>query len=207
MTEAENKKTVGKSPLLWAGLILGSWGAVFGLAASGAINPATALILMIAPLGLVIPMMKAANRKTDAAGGVCFAKGQAQSRYIKRVAVFTSLYLGALALMTFISRDYQPSLEARTLLAILPGLAVVGIFWAVGRLIVEERDEFMRMLIIRQALMASGLALSAASIWGFLEDADVVVHVDAYWWAVIWFFGLGVGAVANRIQYGTWGAV
>jgi hypothetical protein len=71
----------------------------------------------------------------------------------------------------------------------------------------EEQDEFMRMLIIRQSLIASALALSCASIWGFLEAADLVMHIDAYWFAIVWFFGLAVGSVFNRIQFGTWGAV
>jgi len=207
MTDATTTKSSGRSPWFWGGLIFASWGAVFGLAASDAINSPTALILMIAPLGLVIPMMNAASRMSDMGGAACVGKGAAQRRYMKRVAVSTSLYLAALALMAFVSRDYDPSLELRTFLAILPGLAVVGIFWAIGRLIVEERDEFMRMLIIRQSLWATGFALSAASVWGFLEQADIVIHIDSYWWAVWWFFGLGVGAIANRIQYGTWGAV
>lgn len=204
MTDTATTKPAGRSPWLWGGLLLGSMGAILGLRASDAINNPTALLLLMVPMMLAIPLMKAVSRRADAA---CTGKGEAQKRYVKRVAVSASLYLLALALMTFVSAKHDPSIELRTFLAILPGLAVVGIFWAIGRLIVEERDEFMRMLIIRQALVASGLALSAASIWGFLEEADVVVHVDAYWWAVIWFLGLGVGAIVNRIQYGTWGAV
>jgi hypothetical protein len=203
MTDTANAKPSGTSPFLYGGLILGAWGAIVGLAAADAINGPTALILMIAPLGLVIPMVKAANQRTE----TCVAKGAAQKRYIKRVALFTSLYLLALAGMTFAEKQYDLAESVRVMLAVLPGLAIIGVFWAVGRLIVEEPDEFMRMLIIRQSLVATGFALSAASVWGFLESADLVIHLDAYWWAVAWFFGLGIGAVANRIQYGTWGAV
>ena len=204
MTNTSTATSTERSPWFWGGLMLGSMGAVLGLRASDAINNWTALILLAAPLLLIIPLLRAISRRADAH---CARKGEAQKRYMKRVAVSTSLYLLALALMTFVTKEHDPSLELRTCLAILPGLAVVGIFWAIGRLIVEEPDEFMRMLIIRQALVASGLALSAASIWGFLEDADIVVHIDAYWWAVVWFLGLGIGAIVNRIQYGTWGAV
>ena len=204
MTNTSTATSTERSPWFWGGLMLGSMGAVLGLRASDAINNWTALILLAAPLLLIIPLLRAISRRADAH---CAGKGEAQKRYMKRVAVSTSLYLLALALMTFVTKEHDPSLELRTFLAILPGLAVVGIFWAIGRLIVEEPDEFMRMLIIRQALVASGLALSAASIWGFLEDADIVVHIDAYWWAVVWFLGLGIGAIVNRIQYGTWGAV
>ena len=187
--------------------MLGSIGAVVGLAASDAINGSTALILMIAPLWLAIPMVRAANRRADASNDACGSKGEVNRRYVKRVAFFTSLYLAALALQNFVFRDYNPSFELKAFLALLPGLAIVGVFWAIGRLIIEQSDEFMRMLTIRQSLWATGFALSAASVWGFLETADIVIHIDAYWWAVVWFFGLGVGAIINRIQYGTWGAV
>lgn len=205
MTQPNSAAPTGRGPWFWAGLMLGAYGAIAGLALSGAIERTVILILMIAPLGLTIPIMKAANRRAN--GTACGVKGSAQRRYIKRVAVSTSFYLAAFALMTFTIAGGDPPWELRAFLAVLPGLAIIGIFWAIARLIIEEQDEFMRMLIVRQSLVATGFALSAASIWGFLEAADVVPHLDAYWVAVAWFFGLGLGAIMNRIQYGTWGAV
>ncbi len=203
MTDTLKAPQSGRGPMVYVGIMFAAIGTVIALAATGAINGPTALVLMIAPLWLIIPAIKAANRKANAS---CGGKGVANRRYLRRIAMFTSFYLATLALMTFVSKSYDPSLELRTLLAILPGLAIAGMFWAIGRLIIEQTDEFIRMLTIRQSLWATGFALSAASVWGFLEQADIVIHVDAYWWAVWWFFGLGVGAIANRIQYGTWGA-
>ena len=54
-------------------------------------------------------------------------------------------------------------------LAILPGLAIAGVFLAIGRLIVEEEDEFIRMLIVRQSLIATGFASSISTVYGFLD--------------------------------------
>ncbi|MFZ1742591.1 MAG: hypothetical protein WAT93_07040 [Pontixanthobacter sp.] len=193
--------------MFFAGLMFTAYAAIVALILTQAINDTTALILMIAPIGLVIPMLKAANRQADAGVANCIGKGQAKRNYVKRVAIFTALYMIAIGLMTFVLKDGEPSAALRAILATLPGLAIIGIFWAIGRLIVEEQDEFMKMLVVRQTLVATGLSMSAASVWGFLESADVVIHADAYWWAIVWFFGLGVGAVINRIQYGTWGAV
>ena len=185
---------------------MGAYGIVAALAVTGAIERTSILIIIIlAPLGLTIPLMHAASR--GAGDASCLGKGEAQKRYIRRVAISTSAYLAAFGVTTFTNAGGDPPLALRALLAVLPGMAIIGIFWAIGRLIVEEQDEFMRMLIIRQSLIATGFALSAASIWGFLEAADVVPHIDAYWVAVAWFGGLGLGAIMNRIQYGTWGAV
>ena len=67
-----------------------------------------------------------------------------------------------------------------------------------GRYLVEEQDEYVRMLMVRQTLWASGFALSVATIWGFLESFDLVGHVDAYYIAVLWFVGLGVGSLDQQ---------
>ena len=91
------------------------------------------------------------------------------------------------------------------IVAALPALPIIGIFFAMGRYLVEEQDEYVRMLMIRQALWASGFALSAATIWGFLESFDVVGHIDAYYIAVIWFGGLGVGGLINKLTVGDGG--
>ena len=88
------------------------------------------------------------------------------------------------------------------LAAILPALPIIGIFAAIGRYLVEEQDEYVRMLMVRQTLWASGFALSVATIWGFLESFDIVGHVDAYYVAVLWFGGLGIGACINKLTLG-----
>ncbi|MBV7258719.1 hypothetical protein KCG46_03905 [Erythrobacter sp. WH158] len=206
MAQTAKNGFLGRGPLFWMGMMFISTIAVAVLAISGAVeNKGAIMILLVAPASLMIAVYKAAqNQPMD---DNCVAKSTAQQRYIKRVAISTSLYLMTFALMTFLKDEVEVPLVAQYILAVLPGLAVCGIFWAVGRLIVEEEDEFLRMLTVRQTLIASALSLSAASVWGYLESADLVVHADAYWYAIIWFFGLGVGAVANRIQYGTWGAV
>jgi FtsH-binding integral membrane protein len=82
--------------------------------------------------------------------------------------------------------------------ALLPALPIIGIFAAIGRFITEETDEYQRMLLIRQTLVATGFALTVATVWGFLESFDLVGHADGYYVAVLWFGGLGLGSCVNR---------
>ena len=89
--------------------------------------------------------------------------------------------------------------------AILPALPIVGIFAAIGRYLVEEQDEYVRMLMVRQTLWASGFTLSLVTIWGFLDNFKLVGHVDGYWIVIVWFFGLGIGALANKFTLGEGG--
>jgi hypothetical protein len=88
------------------------------------------------------------------------------------------------------------------LAAIAPALPIIGIFGAIGRYLVEEQDEYVRMLMVRQTLWASGFAISVATIWGFVESFGLAGHVDSYYIAVLWFGGLGLGACINRATLG-----
>ncbi|KWV91516.1 hypothetical protein [Erythrobacter sp. YT30] len=198
----------GRGPAFWGVMVFLSTTLIVALAVTGAIEQRTPLILLtMVPCILALIMFRSAYNLADGDGGACVGKGEAQKRYIKRTAIFTSLYVATFALLIFSERELAGAPEAKFGLALLPGLAIIGIFWALARLIIEEADEFMRMLVIRQALIASGFALSAATVWGFLEWAEVVPHVDAFWWSVAFFLGLFAGGVANRIQYEAWGAL
>jgi hypothetical protein len=92
------------------------------------------------------------------------------------------------------------------LVALLPALPIIGIFAAIGRYLVEEQDEFVRMLMVRQTLWASGFALSGATVWGFLESFDLIGHLDGYYVVIAWFFGLGVGGCVNKFTFGETGS-
>jgi hypothetical protein len=87
--------------------------------------------------------------------------------------------------------------------AVLPSLPIIGIFGALGRYLVEEQDEYVRMLMVRQILWASGFTLSIATVWGFLDNFRLVGHADGYWLIAVWFIGLGLGGLANRVTLGT----
>ena len=55
------------------------------------------------------------------------------------------------------------------MLALIPGIAAIGAFYAVSMLVIEQEDEFIRMLVLRQLIAGAGIAFSFAAIWGFLE--------------------------------------
>ncbi|MDP9086063.1 MAG: hypothetical protein M3N02_04755 [Pseudomonadota bacterium] len=128
-----------------------------------------------------------------------------QRRYLIRVFISMTAYLLTLLIAIRFVRDGHMSGPLAWLLAALPGIAVTGVFWAIGRLLVEETDEYQRMLLVRQSLVASAFALSIATVWGFLENARLVGHVDAFYVAILWFIGLGVGRLVNRLTLGDGG--
>lgn len=126
-------------------------------------------------------------------------------RYLVRLGIATAVYVATLAVALRLVGDGRVVGVPAYLLATLPGLAVIGMFWAIGRLIVEQTDEYQRLLLVRQTLVATGFALSIATVWGFLENLRLVPHVDAFFVAVLWFAGLAVGSIYNRLTLGDGG--
>src|SRR4029079_546020 len=90
----------------------------------------------------------------------------------------------------------------RYFVAVLPALPIIGIFGAIGRYLVEEQDEYVRMLMVRQVLWASAFSLSLATVWGFLDNFELVGHADGYWIVIAWFFGPGLGGLYNQTHLG-----
>jgi len=130
-------------------------------------------------------------------------RSRARRRYDMAVLGCSLGYAGALfgAISYFNNHPAARSFTAYAA-AIVPALLIIGVFVAIGRYLLEERDEFVRMLMIRQTLIASALALSVATIWGFLENFGLVARVDAYWLVVVWFGGLGLGRCLNTLTIG-----
>ena len=124
----------------------------------------------------------------------------AQRRYNRRIVVTMAGYAVVLlaAIWWFKHTPGAPA-PVRFVVALLPALPLCGVFAVLGRYLVEERDEYLRMLMIRQSLIATALTLSAATVWGFLEAFQLVPHLVAYWAATIWFLALGIGASVNAL--------
>ena len=129
----------------------------------------------------------------------------AWKRYNWRLIWLSLVYAIFLVAAVYGFKHQLVSTPATYLVAILPALPIIGIFLAIGRYLVEEQDEYVRMLMVRQTLWASGFALSLATAWGFLESFDLVGHADGYYVVIAWYFGLGVGGIVNKLTLGDGG--
>jgi len=123
-------------------------------------------------------------------------------RYNKRVIVLSLIYSAFLIGAVYGFKHHLVGGVLAWIVAILPALPIIGIFAAIGLYLVEEQDEYVRMLMVRQTLWASGFSLSIATVWGFLESFELVSHIEVYWVSVLWFGGLGLGNFANRLTMG-----
>jgi hypothetical protein len=127
-------------------------------------------------------------------------------RYLRRVVPITLAYLASIALATWVIPDDAPANALTIGLAILPGLAVVGWIWAMGRLLVELDDEYLRMLEVRKMIVATGVTLAVTSVWGILElYSPEVPRLPVFFVFPIWCVGLALGQVFNRLTIGDGG--
>lgn len=136
---------------------------------------------------------------------MAFPKTPATRRYIRIHVLLSVLYVACVALASaFVPDEAQPT-PTVILLALLPGLVVMGWIWNMGRFLMELEDEFIRMLEIRKALVATGLTLAVCGGWGLVELFAQVPRLPVFYVFPIWCLGLAVGTLVNRLSHGTGG--
>jgi hypothetical protein len=128
------------------------------------------------------------------------AKSKAIGRYNRRVIILSLIYAAALIGAVYGFKHQLLSGPVAWIVAILPALPIIGMLVVIGRYLTEETDEYLRDMMVRQALIATGFALSISTAWGFLENFGLVPHVYAYYAVILWFAGLGIGACVNKLQ-------
>lgn len=130
-------------------------------------------------------------------------KNPAVRRYTLRLLVLMTAYI---LLLIFAKWMFKRGLAEGALgyvLALLPALPIIGVFWAVMRLLVEQTDEYLRMLMVRQCLFATGFALVVTTIREWLQNFDMIPAGDGGFGATFfWFAGLGLGALFNKLTVG-----
>ena len=131
------------------------------------------------------------------------ARSTAWKTYNFRIIGLSLLYAGFLLPVVYGFKHHLIPGALQYVAAVLPALPIVGFFVAMGRYLVEEPDEYVRMLRVREMLWAMGFTLSCATVWGFLDNFGLVGHADGYWIVILWYFGQGIGAVANKLTLGT----
>lgn len=130
------------------------------------------------------------------------ARHPAYRRYGRRMAALSLAYIAAIVTAALaIPHDAAPS-PVSIGLALVPGVAILGMIWAIGRLLVELDDEYLRLLEVRKFIVATGVMLALASVWGLLELFTTVPRVPVFYAFPLWCLGLVVGVLYNQLTIG-----
>jgi len=180
------------------------WGAVFGLGIlgiawlerSGRIDwPWNVVLVAVVSLSL-IPMRAAMQGRAAA----CGTDSPAMRAYIRRSMIWAGGYIVLLGVALTARNTWHPEGAVLWLLALLPSLPILYLVWALGRYLVEEDDEYLRMRQIQAGLFATGLLLAVATVWGFLETFGIAPHAEGWWAVAIWAAGLGLGGIVQNLR-------
>jgi uncharacterized membrane protein len=127
-------------------------------------------------------------------------KSPAMQRYVKRLAGLMVIYVALIFGVGFLFRLAPPSGALAYAAAVLPALPILGVFWAIFRLLAEETDEYIRHILVRQVLFATGFCLSVMTVWEFLQGYEVLpLGTGGFGTAFVWFVGLGIGTIINAL--------
>lgn len=162
------------------------------------LGPIASFALAIAAMALLIPMTRSVERAQADAGCITTAG----KRYTRRFIVMTFAYVVALFAALGLTRQFEIDGALIWVLALLPTVPVMGMIWAIARLLVEETDEYQRMRMVRASLVATGVLLVAGTIWGFLEMFGLVPHLWLWLVMPVWAMGLGIGQMTNSWLFG-----
>jgi hypothetical protein len=143
---------------------------------------------------LIIPMVRSAQRLQ----AECGLNSKAMRSYNRRVLVASLIYVVLLFSGIWIAAHYNPAASVRVVLAIAVAAPVIFIIRAMALLLKEETDEYLRMRLVEQSLIATGFLLTVGTLYGFLNAFDLVPRIEAYWVMPVWAVGLGVGRLFRK---------
>lgn len=187
-----------RSRFLWAIAFVAGMGLAGAIINSVHLGFVGSLAVALVPMLMLIPLVRSAERAQASSGCVT----PAMRRYNRRFLAMSFGYVLALFVALGATRQLAIQGPLLWLLALLPTIPIMGMIWTIARLLVEETDEYQRMRMVRASLIATGLLLVVATLWGFLEMFGLVPHLEMWAAFPIWALGLGVGQMANRWVFG-----
>lgn len=103
----------------------------------------------------------------------------AHRRYVVRTMAFMLPYMAINVAAIFGAFDDIASTPAAWLLALAVSAPVLGQIWAT-LMLMRDSDEFVRAVTAKQFIVATGLAMAIASVWGFGESYADAYHLPAW---------------------------
>ncbi len=133
---------------------------------------------------------------------ICMPGNLVQRRFLVRFLVSMALYAPFSILAVWGLLYSHPNAILAFLLALLPALSIIGALGATALYLIEEKDDFQRVIQVQALLGGIGGTLVVTTVWGYLEDYGHFRHFDLLWiWGIFWLLtGLSFGFVKLRYR-------
>lgn len=106
-------------------------------------------------------------------------------------------YAALLTLSILIIRAQSPQGLLLYALAVAPSLPIGGTIWQMLRYM-DRCDEYVRAIVTRRFVLATGVTLFLCTAWGFLESNAGLPHVDLYLVYPLFWGSFGVASAFVR---------
>jgi len=126
---------------------------------------------------------------------------RANRRYAVRAAIALVAYVAATVAVHAMVRDGAPTGWVKWALALAPAVPVLALFGAVALYLVEETDEFARMVITRALIGAGGISLCAATVWDSLTAYGEAPPMRPFLIVTLFFVVFGLIQPVVRLGY------
>ena len=121
------------------------------------------------------------------------------------MAPISLVYVAAVAAASWLLPDHAAPGAGTIAIALVPGIAVFGWIWAMGRLLIELDDEYLRLLEVRKFLVATAVTLAGTSIWGMIELYTTTPRLPVFFVFPLWCGALMIGSIVNKLTMGDGG--
>jgi hypothetical protein len=154
-----------------------------------------AIGIAVLVVGFTLLIVRAGEKNAAATGN----SSPAMLRYNRRMLAASAVYVVGLFGAIYAHDTFGIGGAAAFLVALVPSVGVLMMVWAMGRLVTEETDEYLRYRYVRASLFGVGTLLTIATVWGFFEQFDLVPHAPT--WLAVPIFALGLG-ISNCVSWG-----
>jgi hypothetical protein len=116
-----------------------------------------------------------------------------------------SSYVLATAIVSWIFAHRHPQGVLVYVVAVLPALPIFAVIASLGKYLVEEKDEFVRTVLVQCSLWATAVVLAFATCLGSLQkyvpSFSKSPGLQNYWVFVVWFLAFAAAQPLIRWRY------
>ena len=132
----------------------------------------------------------------------CLQQNSATRRYLYRFVPTMTAYAVALLFAEWALHRFHPTGAMLYALAVLPAIPIIGIIVVVGLYLAEEKDEFLRNLLIQSMLWGLGAIMALTTVWGFLQIFTPIPRFQPFMtFPLFWCFqAIATGALQKKYR-------
>jgi len=121
----------------------------------------------------------------------CAKNNVVQRRFMVRMFIVAGLcILGSLIAALTLRFTHWTGLPAYPI-AVLPALPILWAIYETGRYLNDEKDEFMRNVLVQCMLGGIGGCLAVTTVWGYLQDFALAHPLDPIFvYPIFWLFAV-----------------